>query len=163
VNRHAALLEQLDRRRQIEAAQRRLRRLAYGAEQRITHANLGLPAPDETRRPARGVHLRDQVGQRTDGEARADELRGRGRRAPTPRRRGFEDPVARELPGPRHHVVIRVAFGPQETEHRRHRREVIAAVAQAIAVEPMLIEVDPLREEFLKRFGEARREQASGL
>ena len=63
--------------------------------------------------------------------------------------------------GPVHHRVVGVAFGAEKPEHGRDRRETDVAVAQAVGVEPFLVEIKPLRQDIADGLVEAGGEQTT--
>ena len=91
---------------------------------------------------------------------------GRGRAAISFRLSGevaASDPVGSETAGPGHHPVVGVPFGAQEPEHAGNRRQANRPVAHPLAAQPLLIELEALRQLVRNRLMETGREQATDM
>ena len=72
-------------------------------------------------------------------------------------------PLRGQLPRSRRDAIVRLALGAEKPEHRDHRRQPDVAVAQPLRVQPVLVELDALRQMLEDGLVQARRQQAADL
>ena len=141
------LRERLDGDRRVEPAERRGLTLADRAEQRRRHV-------DARRAPAHARGRAARAADRPDDAGGHAQRRARAQRSRQPRDRpGAERPAsdvtvhsAASCPRARHDAIVRLALGAEKPEHGGHRRQPDAAVAQPLGVQPVLVELEPLRQ-----------------
>ena len=125
----------------VEAAERVRHRLAHRAEDRRAHVDAGRAAPQPRDRAAAAVAAADepprQPQQQPAAQPRPAPPSGSSR---CERRHRLHRPLGGVLAGARRDHLVRVAFLPQEAEHRVERREPDRALAQPFGVQPVLVE-----------------------
>ena len=143
-------------RRRIEPAQRQRRRLAHLAEQRAAQVDRGGAATQ----PARSRASRDRsrvTSARAIRSARAGPQRARQRRMI--RRSSGGMPVTvqsrRVLAGARGDLIVRLSFAAQEAQDRGQRRQPDRAFAQPGGAQPVLVELEPVRQQIGDRLVQA--------
>ena len=134
-----------------------------GSRRRASRANrpTRLPRLNLTLTRDPGYVERTSARAARNAPARPQHGRQRADHTSLQRRHAADRPVRRVLAGALHCPIVCLAFETQETEHCRQRRQADRPLAQAGNGEPVLVELETIRQHVGDRLVKARHEHAA--
>ena len=133
----------------VETAERKHRRFAHFTEQRAAQVNRRFAPAQFRQSPSARIRRRDE---RAGYPKCASDPPGLRKRLDDPAletRHAANGPIGSVLSGLRRDLIVRVAFDPEKAQDGRERRQPNRALAQTGRAEPVLVELDPVRQHVL--------------
>ena len=133
----------------VETAERKHRRFAHFTEQRAAQVNRRFAPAQFRQSPSARIRRRDE---RAGYPKCASDPPGFRKRLDDPAleiRHAANGPISSVFSGLRRDLIVRVAFNPEKAQDGRERRQPNRALAQTGRTEPVLVELDPVRQHVL--------------